>query len=67
VLVAQYTFFFCVLLALQSENQPQTTSKTGPWRKVSLSLREYLHMGLLVPLSLSILFFVGSSCEVVDS
>jgi len=66
VLVAQYTFFFCVLLALQSENQPQTTSKTGPWRKVSLSLRE-LHMGLLVPLSLSILFFVGSSCEVVDS
>ena len=66
MLVAQF-IFSCVLLALQSENQPQTTSKTGPWRKVSLSLQEHLHMGLSVPLSLSVLFFVASSCEVVDS
>lgn len=66
MLAAQF-FPPCMLLALQSENQPQTTSKTGPWRKVSLSLKEHLHMGLSVPLSLSVLFFVASSCEVVDS
>jgi len=66
VLVAHFASIFSACFALQSENQTQTTSKTGPWRKVSLSLEGYfyylalfnfdLQIRLLVPLFVKSLY-----------